>query len=500
MSLRLIVAAVLIAKTAALVACSPGPASSASARDDSSELRRDKSERPEASTPSLVPTKASISYDDAKPILERLRDTLPPELKTKTTVELKEAWPDWVSRHDAEIRARLERGDEDSIVNFWLYGTTFTDVPRATQQDLAKLSGRASGEQILLARLDDLVAGLATPGANERLQFARQVVERHGIDPRTSVGREHARQYLVDARERVIAENDGYRLAAQSANRLTDPAAKLGAYATLYRDRGLSSDTSLPADFAVEKALEAINSKGKLDAGSVRRVAILGPGLDFTDKAQGYDFYPQQTVQPFAVLDSLVRLGLATRDTLSMMTFDVSPRVNQHLEAARRRAQDGASYVVQLPLTRDDRLRQWNPDLVAYWQRLGDRIGHEVEALPPPPGAGGVRVRAVGVDPAVVLSIVPQDLNIILERFVPPRKNEARFDLIVATNIFVYYDAFDQALALANVSKMLRPGGFLLTNYAVFPTAPMETSASLMTTVDFDRQHNGDTLFWYQRR
>jgi chemotaxis methyl-accepting protein methylase len=116
-----------------------------------------------------------------------------------------------------------------------------------------------------------------------------------------------------------------------------------------------------------------------------------------------------------------------------------------------------------------------------------------------PSSAGDVRVRAVRVRPEVVRSIVPRDVNIVLERLEALREND-RFDVIVATNILVYYDAFEQALALANVSKMLRPGGFFLTNYAVAPSAPMESTASLVTTVDFDRQHNGDTLFWYQRR
>src|SRR5262249_29557248 len=36
------------------------------------------------------------------------------------------------------------------------------------------------------------------------------------------------------------------------------------------------------------------------------------------------------------------------------------------------------------------------------------------------------------------------------------------FDLIVATNIFVYYDALEQALE--NASAMLKTGGLLLTN------------------------------------
>lgn len=130
------------------------------------------------------------------------------------------------------------------------------------------------------------------------------------------------------------------------------------------------------------------------------------------------------------------------------------------------------------------------------WRRSA---GDEVEAIRSPLGAEGVPVRAVRVRPAVVLSITPRDLNIVLERLEPIADGE-RFDLIVATNVLVYYNAFDQALALANVSKMLRPGGFFLTNYAVSPTAPMESTASLITSVDFDRQHNGDTLFWYQRR
>ena len=99
----------------------------------------------------------------------------------------------------------------------------------------------------------------------------------------------------------------------------------------------------------------------------------------------------------------------------------------------------------------------------------------------------------------MVLSILARDLNIIVERLDPMTEGE-RFDLIVATNVLVYYDGFDQALALANISSMLRPGGFLLTNYAVSPRAPMASTAGLELPVAFDRQNNGDTLFAYQRQ
>ena len=202
---------------------------------------------------------------------------------------------------------------------------------------------RADAEELLLRRLDDLVTGIASPGANERLQFARQLVARQGIDPTTEAGQQQARIYLVKARERVIAELARYRRAAESARRPGNRGGELTAYSTMYSDRGLSSDTRLTADFALDKALEAIAAKGTLAARSVRRVAIVGPGLDFTDKAEGFDFYPQQTIQPFALVDSLGRFDLGQPDEIRVTTLDLSPRVNGHLESARARASAAAS-------------------------------------------------------------------------------------------------------------------------------------------------------------
>src|SRR5262249_33460627 len=162
----------------------------------------------------------------------------------------------------------------------------------------------------LLARLDDFVAALAKPGANERLQFARDLVTRRGISVTTDAGREQAGAYLVGVRERMIAENERYRRASASPSE----------YATLFRDRGLSSDARLPASFGIDRALEALAASGWTPAGDVKRVAVVGPGLDFTDKAEGYDFYPQQTIQPFALIDSLARLKLAAPSDLRITT------------------------------------------------------------------------------------------------------------------------------------------------------------------------------------
>jgi len=251
-----------------------------------------------------------ISYSDARAAIVARAEALPPVFKGKTGAEIEAAWPAWVTQHNAEIRARLERGDEDSLVNFWLFGTSFTRLPRATDRDLAKLGDKEKAADLLGARLDDLVTAIAKPGTNERLRFARQVIERHGINPDTSTGQEQARAYVIDVRSRVVADNDRYRRVSQSAAQISDPAQRLNEYSTLFRDRGLSSDTSLRPGFAIETTMAAMKASGKLS--QVRRVGIVGPGLDFSDKAEGYDFYPQQTIQPFAVIDSLMRRPMDT--------------------------------------------------------------------------------------------------------------------------------------------------------------------------------------------
>jgi SAM-dependent methyltransferase len=75
-----------------------------------------------------------------------------------------------------------------------------------------------------------------------------------------------------------------------------------------------------------------------------------------------------------------------------------------------------------------------------------------------------------------------------------------RFDLIVATNVLVYYDVFDQCLALANIARMLRPGGLLLSNTDV-PTLPHLPIARIgYTELAYTDQANAaDRLLWLQR-
>lgn len=446
-------------------------------------------------TPS-VPPAVNTPYLDARPILAALRqELLPAELRARTPTQLESAWPGWLSRRDAEIRARLARGDEDSIVNWLLFGVTFTTRPRITQEDLDR--GLVNVSEVVQGRIEDLAASLASTSANERIQFVLGVLRRKGIDPGTTQGNNEARRYLEGEVSRFLDERNALKeRAAEAFTRASsEPGGAVPDLRTLFRERGLSSDTTMYVDFALETALDAIKAKGLIRAGGIRRAAIVGPGLDFTDKSDGYDFYPPQTIQPFAVIDSLARLGLAKPDEIRVTTFDLSPRINHHLEAARARARAGDPYILQLPL---ETAYQWNPLLLTYWARLGERIGEHAPSVGAPPG---VQVRGVRVRPAVVTSIAPRDVNIVLQR-IEPLAADQRFDLVIATNILVYYDVFEQSLALANVAKMLRPGGLFLLNGPVFelPSTPIHAVGYTDAVYSHDRPTGQDRIFWYQRQ
>jgi len=439
-------------------------------------------------------------------VLEALTEVLPCELRTESPQKLESFWLSWVKSRDAEIRERLSKGDEDTVVNFLLFGTSFTHEPRLTGAQLGKLSASSAeapgGETatqfraLIQSRVRDLVNGMAEPGNNERLLFARRVAERAGIKFSDAEEKANVARYLYENYLRVLKEHDSYQQVLAAARSLGDPTEEFAERSKLYKDRGLSLDTSLPPNFALEAALSAMRDRGLLSAGAVRRVGIIGPGLDFTDKQEGYDFYPPQTVQPFAVMDSLLRLGLAKPGELEVDSLDLTSRVLKHIESARRAALQGRAYTIQLLR---DPARDWKPELVAYWKRFGEQIGSPVPPVAVPPSLQGTLSRAISVRPGFVKRMRALDVNIVLQREDAP--DDAKFDLLIATNILVYYDTFEQSLALANIQSMLRPGGFLLTNNLV-----LELPSSKMKSVDYvsveysKRESDGDRILWYIHR
>jgi CheR methyltransferase, SAM binding domain len=443
----------------------------------------------------------TVTLGDARPILSAVGDSVPAALRDRAGADADAAWSAWVRQRDADIRGRVARGDEDSVVNLMLYGIRFTRWPRATPDALAASSPDGGLDRVMDGRVADLAAAIESPGRDARLQFVRQVIERHGI----AVGapsREATRRYLVELRSRVLSENERYLRRRADAD-VADASQQRAIHATLYRDRGLSSDSSFHVDFALEQALAAVRDRGELTGRPVDRVAVIGPGLDFVDKAQGYDFYPVQMIQPFAVGDSLRRLGVAQRPAVT--AFDISPRVIAHLRHARQRAARREPYRLNMLLEQDRAGSRVDPALVEYWRRFGEHLGTAAAADVPAEYAGRVRARAVHVRPEIVLDLSGAELNVVLERLSSAEATN-RFDLVVATNVLVYYDTFEQALATGNMASMLREGGLLMTNQPVPVPAACALSPVLIMSVRFGQveagagsRERGDSIFVYRK-
>lgn len=434
-----------------------------------------------------------MPFRDAAPVLRADPADLPPALRGRTIAQMQQAWPDWETAADRSIRQRLVEGEEDALAELLLFGTSFTDQPRATLGDVNSIgSGRPS--RVIQARVMDLLSNLADPSGNERLVFSREMLLDKGYSFDSAASRQRIHDYLLRNLQRVRQEQQLYEDAVAAARQLS-PVSLTTANAAP-RSSGLVLSTSLLTNYGLERALNDMKERGLLAAGSVQRVAVLGPGLDFVDRQSGYDTYPEQTVQPFAVMDSLLRLKLAAPETLSVVTFDISARVNDHIEAARERAAQDRPYIIQLPR---DKTAGWTAGAAAYWERFGEAIGGEATPARLPKEAKDITIRAVRVKPGFVNQVQPVDLDIVVQQIDVPTDSPP-FDVIIATNVLNYYDTFQQNLALRNIARMLRPGGFLLCNHPIVQVgAPLFREAGQTFTQYSPAPHDTDRDFWYQR-
>ena len=362
------------------------------------------------------------------------------------------AWDAWIRARDAEVRGRIDRGIEDSISNLILYGPSYTSLPRVESVELA---ASESGEltKAVIARIHELAMALSSHTSNERVSFVRQFLARKGI------AKDSVETYLKENLLRFVAEQAAYQKKLKDAATDADPSAVYLARGTLFETRGLSVDTSLLPNFALEETLRAMMAKGALAPGTMHRIAVVGPGLDFTDKRDGYDFYPLQTIQPFAVLETVGKLGLGKAKDVQVVCLDLNSAVIAHVTKLAEQGRAGRSYTVQLP--RDPRA-EWSPEAISYWKNFGQSLGSPVKPLPLPATLSGVEVRAVAIRPQFAAHVQVFDANIVSQTLdLPPGQG---FDLLIATNVLVYYDRFQQALAMANIARMLNPKGIFLAN------------------------------------
>lgn len=399
------------------------------------------------------------------------------------------AWSQWIRAGDAEVRARIDRGTEDSISNFILYGTSFTALPRVESVEYAA-SETGEFTSTTSARIHALAAALPSGARNERVRIVHEFLARKGI------AKNSLEPFFAENLRRFIAEQAAFQEKLKDAENTGDPAAVFLARGTLFETRGLSVDTSLLPNFAIEDTLRAMIGKHVLPLGSMHRIAVIGPGLDFTDKRDGYDFYPLQTLQPFAVLEAVARLGLGKAEDVQVVCLDLNSAVIAHVAGLAGKARAGGAYTVQLPRNAE---AEWSPAAISYWKGFGEILGSPVKPLAVPATLSGIVARALAIRPLYAAHVQAYNSDIIAQTLdFPP---EHGFDLVVATNVLVYYDRFQQALAMANIARMMNPGGVFLANNVLPASHTKDLEYLGRRTIAYTSSGAyGDDIVVYRRR
>ena len=432
-----------------------------------------------------------ISFAEAKPILDKMPNDMPAALKDAHPLDAN-AWNVWVKSEDKEIRKRLERGEEDTLTNLLRFGVTYTKEYRIDREYLSSYGNSTLVDSFAGNRADDLIRALRSPSANPGMKEMRAFLQNKGFSFAVPTERARVKKYLLDNLARMRDEFNAYREKIKTAGQ--------SELSELYSDRGISLDTNLWPDYDLDQQLQRLINDGVLKPGAIRRVAIVGPGLDFANKEAGNDYYAPQTTQPFAVLDSLLRMKVADPSSLRLYTLDISPLVNIHVQRIHKAALAGQPYTVQLTWNATvPRTPEYLTGFDLYWRAWGTQIGSVVPPIPPPAATSAeLKVRAVKIRPDIVSRVSPINMNIIFQRVSVPQ--DQQFDLIIGTNVFIYYGPLEQSLARANLASMLKPGGLVITNEMLADAVTSKLSELTRTNITLSTDPLiTQTIFCYRR-
>ncbi len=261
------------------------------------------------------------------------------------------------------------------------------------------------------------------------------------------------------------------------------------------RSNGRSAETTpLLTDFAMSETLRTLKSGGLVPA-HVRRVAVIAPELDFSGGPEGYDFYPLQTLQPFAILEAVERLDLAHAGDVQLSLIELNPFALAHLRAMTAKIRSAGRYVLQIPL---NTAAGWNAAAMSYWNRFGELIGNAAELAPIPAGLNHVNLRSIAVKPQAGAHISVNDLDVTAQTL-DSAPGQA-FDIVVALNSLAGYDRMEQSLALASIAEMTNPGAIVLLSGASPATVPQDLEGLGSHRIVYSERGLGVQIDVYRRR
>ncbi|MEP7367791.1 MAG: hypothetical protein ABI972_31405 [Acidobacteriota bacterium] len=324
----------------------------------------------------------------------------------------------WIADLNRETEARIREGEADHLIFYALQSKSFTTLaPIEPSRSAREWHDAGKIPEDALSRLAAFRE--AAPKGERHRYFARMMAA--GFDLQAEYAR--AMRFLYEK---------------EWASRTRSGPERPEFIAGLYQTRGHSTDTNLEANYAVHVGLEALRKSAP--GLKIARVLLIGPGLDWAPRTGLHDETPPQSYQPYALAHSLLRLGLSEKAALRIDAADVNARVIEHLAAFPSSAR-----------------RLWLRYAAGDdpWNGFFDGLGKEIGMRGQENGVPVLEVSAAGSG-----LVHPVRLNVLTERVKP----SGQYDLVVATNLLLYFENRELNLALANVADALRPGGYLLHN------------------------------------
>jgi hypothetical protein len=207
-----------------------------------------------------------------------------------------------------------------------------------------------------------------------------------------------------------------------------------------------------------------------------RRILIVGPGLDFSDPELG-EGIPQQSYEPFAIMDILLKSSRSDFEDIKIDLFDISPRVVRHWEDLLRSANQGKPYRLIL-VSGSAMLRGGNQlsneTTTSYMAHFGDGLPGVISAtstkksrrpVPRTLDSYSVSLRTLTIPSAVVKKFHPFQGDLTTTDLGKlALQNGGKYDLIFCFNTMEYLNETERALAGINVRASLAENGVFVTD------------------------------------
>jgi len=370
-----------------------------------------------------------------------------------------------ISSINKETESREVRGEYDHLIYFLLQSTAFTQQPRIepalSAQEFVNSLNDAERKRYLADGSDYLPSKEAMPrAARTRMKGFIEAIGRQSADERLSYFKSLLRQ-TTDSATPVdqhlyseYARSMKFLYLKEFASRAIKKEQQAAFIGSLYQDRGHSTDTQIEANYAVYVALASL--KAQSPSTRIRKVLIVGPGLDFAPRTDLIDIFGPQSYQPFAVADALLGLKLADADHLHIHCIDINQRVINYLRGLKQNKQITLSILSGITETA---ARPLAAEFKDYFRGLGKSIGIEADLKVAATYDSHLK-KSLRIDPKISEMISVDRLNIITERYEPA----PNYDLIVVTNVFPYFKPAELIFALANIAAMMAEGGYLIHN------------------------------------